>query len=380
MTPRRVCVFAQLHRPGLGDTVQRNILLSLLARAWPEASVTLVLGESLARRKPELIRHHMYADDVMICPDPRDRNPAGWARFMAELRRPGFDLCVVDPGSYDLDARHARLAKIGWRVAQPRNRPSDSDITHPVRMPPSVHRHPDLYEYTCAFADALGVPRPRAAQVIPQMPRDVEEIPELASPGPRIGVHPGGGPHWNRRWPLDRYGALCQRLVDRLGASLYLVGDDGEAAELDLLRASVRERYPTGVAHVSTQRSLNRMANLIAGLDLFVGNDSGLAHIAAAVGTPTVVIYGPSGTEHMFSRVYPRHRGVSLNYPCQSIRRPLDDVEWTHCENRCEVGYAGPAGPYPRCMVDLDLERVWTATTAQLRAYRVTGRGGVRVA
>ncbi|MDW5324857.1 glycosyltransferase family 9 protein [Plantactinospora sp. KLBMP9567] len=375
---RRTCFFAQLQLPGLGDLVQRNILLGVLRRAHPGASVTLVVGTGLAERYADLLPRHVYAEDLMRCPDPGDTTPEHWRAFLAELADRRFELCVVDPGSHTLGAGHAERARIPRRVGVARGRASDRQLSHPVRLPPPLLGVSDLYEYANAFARALGARPLRPAEVVPDLPRQPEKVPELDAPGPRIGVHPGGQPHWNRRWPLDRYAELCVRLVADLGASLYLLGADGERAELAELRDRITAAVPAAVPHVEAGGALNRTANLVAGLDLLVGNDSGLAHLAAAVGTSTVVLYGPTGTEPLWARVYPRHRGVSLHYPCQAIRHEPDQAAGRRCAHGCVVRYQGPRGPYPRCLVDLDVDRVWAATTAQLRAQQRSGGGHVR--
>jgi ADP-heptose:LPS heptosyltransferase len=376
-TVQRICVFAQLHLPGLGDLVQRNIMLALLRRAHPDATVTVVVGETLADRFADLFDGHLYATDLVACPDPGDDDERRWAAFLAELTGRRYQLCLVDPGSHTLGATHARAAGVPVRMGYPQGVSSGRDLTHPIRLPPPLLGFPDLYEYACALAARLGIGQPpRPSETLPELPRRPVEVPELAAPGPRIAVHPTGQPHWNRRWPLERYVQLCDWLIGALGASLYLLGAGDERAELTLLRDRIRQRRPAGFVHVDIDGSIDRTAALIAGVDLFVGNDSGLAHIAAAVRAPTVVIYGPTGTELLWSRIYPRHRGVSLRYSCQAIINTVEDVAGRRCEHGCAVPYEGPDGPYPKCLTDLSVDQVRNAVTAQLRAAEPLGSGG----
>jgi ADP-heptose:LPS heptosyltransferase len=365
--PARVCAFAQLHMPGLGDLLQRNIMLGLIRRAHPGARVTLVAGESLSTANAALFADHLMADEVMRCPDPGDDDEARWRAFGVELARRRFDLCVVDPGCHTLGPAHARRAGIPVRIGYPKGVAADRDITRAVRLPPPLFGFPDLYEYAQALAQALGLAGPlRAAEVVPPLPRRDEELPQLDVPGPRIAVHPGGATLWNRRWPLDRFAELCTRLAVESGAHLFLIGTGAERTELERLR----DACPPGQATLLLDASLNTTANLLAGMDLLVGNDSGPGHLAAAVGTPTTIIYGPGGTEPMFARVYPKHRGVSLRYPCQKITHELDKVDSRRCEYDCVVPYRGADGPYPRCMTDLPVDDVHSAVVAQLRAHR----------
>jgi ADP-heptose:LPS heptosyltransferase len=367
---RRVCVFAQLNGPGLGDMVQRNIMLAQARRGYPAARITLVVGRSLAARFADLLDGHLYADDVLCCPDPADPDEEHWQAFLAELTARDYQVCLIDPGSAALDAAHAAAAGIGTRIGMRLGRRSDAYITRPVRLPPPLLGFPDLYEHAAAFAAAMGSTEPlRGSDVVPPLPMRRVPVPELAAPGPRIAVHATGMALWNRRWPLASFGELGGRLTQRLGASLFLLGTAAELTELGLLRDMVREHCPEAVVHLEADSALNRTANLLAGVDLLIGNDSALLHIAAAVGTPAVVIIGPTATELLWARVYPRHRGVSLSYPCQAITHDVDQVAGRVCEHHCLVPYQGPAGPYPRCMTDLSVDQVQAAVLAQLSAY-----------
>jgi heptosyltransferase-2/glycosyl transferase protein BlmE len=100
-------------------------------------------------------------------------------------------------------------------------------------------------------------------------------------------------------------------------------------------------------------------------MDLLVGNDSSPAHIAAALRTPTVVVYGPTGTEFLWARIYPAHRGVNKRYPCQ--HRRLDPVdEAVPCAYACPCAFVSSDGPYPRCLIDISVDEVYEKVHAQL--------------
>jgi len=365
----RVCMFSRLARPGMGDLVQRNIFLGLLRRAFPGAELTWVVGAHVTRvpYQEELVHRHSYADEIVVCPDAEDTDPRRWLRFLDELPGRRFQVCVVDPSTQGLGVRDAWRAGIPTRVAMPTGAPAvDELITHPMRLGrPVVGRH-DLYDYAVALATALGVaPVPRPWQVVPRLPMRAEDAPLLAAPRPVVGLHPGGAKGWNRRWPLANFAELAVRLVDEFAATLLLLGAPDEEDETDRLRLAVRGRHPTAEVHVSLGEPLNRVANLIDGMDLLVGNDSGPAHLAAALSTPTVVLYGPSGTESMWARVYPAHRGVNKNYACQNLRHePTEAI--AQCEHGCPCFYESPDGPYPKCLTDIAVDEVWHAVLAQL--------------
>jgi ADP-heptose:LPS heptosyltransferase len=117
--------------------------------------------------------------------------------------------------------------------------------------------------------------------------------------------------------------------------------------------------------------SLNRLANRLSTADVLVGSDSAPAHIAAALGTPTVVLYGPGMTEFMWTRVYLRHDGINRHYECQTVRNlPRGPGTTTMpCRFSCHYPYATAAGPYPRCLTDIEMDKVYQAVRGQLSRH-----------
>ncbi|MFB7631306.1 glycosyltransferase family 9 protein [Streptomyces sp. NPDC056149] len=362
-----VCVLARLVEPGLGDLVQRNIALALLRRAFPTARLTMVTGSTVAGRFAEFFARHSYATDVLECPDPGDPDPDRWARFHAQLAALGARVCFVDPDSRGLGAPEARRAGIPVRLGLSGPGTAPGDLTDPLRLPPPLLGRADLFDHASALAATLGLTgglRPGA--VVPPLPRTGQPPPDLPVGVPRLAVHPGGAPHWNRRWPPDRYAELCRRAIGQHGAVCYLLGTGEERADLLALAGAITAGRPTAAVEVVTGRSLDRTANLLAEMDLLVGNDSALAHIAAAVRLPTVVLYGPTGTQFLWARIYPHHHGVSLRYPCQSATHRPDELAGRRCAHDCPIPYSSAAGRYPRCLSDIGVDQVWAVASRLL--------------
>lgn len=358
----------RLSRPGLGDLVQRNTFLHLLRRALPGAEIALVVGAAEAERFAELLGRHMLADRVIACPG-HDAPPAAVERFTREqLAAERFELCLVDPDSAGLGPSHAALAGIPERVGVPRGEPGDAHLTRLVRLSrPMLGRH-DLYDHAVGLAQALGQPRPRAGELPPDLPRSSDATPRAASAAPPlVALHAGGARHWNRRWPLARYEQLATRAIDELAAEVALIGEAGECDETDGLAEALRRRRPGAAVHSARGESIDATAGLIARADVLVGNESGPAHLAAAVGTPSVVVYGPTGTRYLWARLYRHQRAVSLDYDCQRILGVPPGTATMPCEHRCPYRYAGPGGPYPACLEAIGVDMVWDALVAQLR-------------
>jgi ADP-heptose:LPS heptosyltransferase len=105
--------------------------------------------------------------------------------------------------------------------------------------------------------------------------------------GPSVVVHASASSA-TKIWPAERYAALADRLAEELNARVHFLGNQTDETWLD----AIAGRAAHGHAYHSSLR-LPEVAALIQACDLFIGNDSGLAHIAAGVGTRMVVLWGP---------------------------------------------------------------------------------------
>jgi ADP-heptose:LPS heptosyltransferase len=112
---------------------------------------------------------------------------------------------------------------------------------------------------------------------------------------PLLVMHPGGGNNpisrdERKQWPLERFSLLAGRLARKFGAHVLLVGAEEERRLVE----SVAGLMSTPVVNLAGQMSLSELGALCDVADLYVGNDAGPTHIAAAVGCPTLAIFGPS--------------------------------------------------------------------------------------
>jgi heptosyltransferase-3 len=135
---------------------------------------------------------------------------------------------------------------------------------------------------------------PVRLSVPPDLRRQAREVLERAGldgQGRLIVLHPGsGGRH--KCWSLERYFALAEQLADASGAFiLFLSGTAEELLVRERIEGFVRAR--TCMAHVA-DADLAVVAGLLVQGGLFVGNDSGISHLAASVGTPVVALFGPT--------------------------------------------------------------------------------------
>lgn len=183
-------------------------------------------------------------------------------------------------------------------------------------------------EENMRLLEFLGVKR----DIIPPMeiflsPEEESRGAVLAGPSSgaiKIGIHAGTSifkGHANKRWPKEDFVALIKRLH---GYSFYLFGDKDEEEANTFISDSVADRERVIMIKGSPIREV---AAAIKKLDLFIANDSGLMHLAAAAGTPVVALFGPTNPD--FVRPWGvSHRVVRMDLDCSPCfyysPRPLE--------------------------------------------------------
>lgn len=103
----------------------------------------------------------------------------------------------------------------------------------------------------------------------------------------RIALHPGSGSA-RKNWPESQWADLIQRLIDETQWELLVVGGEAEGDRLQRLTAAL----PPHRLKLALHMPLPALARALQGCSLFLGHDSGISHLAAAVNLPTVVLWG----------------------------------------------------------------------------------------
>ena len=108
----------------------------------------------------------------------------------------------------------------------------------------------------------------------------------------RLALHPGSGSD-SKNWPEERWAELLQRLIDLTGFNLLLTGGEAEGERLQRLAAAL----PPARTKVAQSLPLAELARLFARCQGFVGHDSGISHLAAALGLPVLVLWGATNEQ-----------------------------------------------------------------------------------
>jgi predicted lipopolysaccharide heptosyltransferase III len=162
---------------------------------------------------------------------------------------------------------------------------------------------------------------------------------------PYVVLHPGA--KWPpKRWPIERFREVAARL-QHSGLVVVLVGDKTDER---VLRAIAAGLVPPPLVSAG-ELGLGAVGALIRQARLFLGNDSGLMHMASAVGTPMVAMFGPTLP----------HRTGPLDAPGCAIMKPIEcrPCRLYYTRDRCERGHN-------YCMDLIEVEDVWSAATSML--------------
>jgi heptosyltransferase-2 len=107
---------------------------------------------------------------------------------------------------------------------------------------------------------------------------------------PLVGIHPGATNSSAKRWFPARYSEVGERLADLVQGRVVLLGGPSERA----LTLEILESMKAAPLDLSGKTSLEELMGILGALSIFVTNDSGPMHVAAALGTPTVAVFGPT--------------------------------------------------------------------------------------
>jgi len=196
---------------------------------------------------------------------------------------------VVDftPDETLLGALLARRTRAPWRIGF---RAAGREACFTLRGP-RARRDLHVVDLNRELLAALGVARRDSLPNLPVSDREKAEAlarcSALGAASPRVVVHPGAR-YPSQRWEEAAYAAVIGRLTERLGAACLLVGGPGEEEIVARIRALTPDALPAGPL------SMRQMVALLSIADLFLGNNSGPLHIAAALGVPTLSVLGPT--------------------------------------------------------------------------------------
>lgn len=329
---------------GIGDCILMMPAFRALLETYTEARIDLLTWEAPA----QLFKENDLVDETIIYPIPLEVELSndGFAldsyrntliRLSRYLRSKQYDVVLIFHRLVSSYRRHVlqfltKQTKAEWYIGLG---DGNSGFLHIAVDNTYGMRHEA--EYYMAVAEAAGAKNcdrhlffPISDQYRVQARKFL--FGNRASCRPIIAMHPGGGKYQvARRWPAKHFAQLADKLYREFnGQFLFLGGDD---------ETSIREQIMHTMQTKAYRRSLSGKENLaftaavIEQCDLFIGNDSGLMHMAAAVNTPTIGIFGLTNPR-VWGPYTPNSQSraavVRLNLPCM----PCDSQRPQGCATR----------------------------------------------
>jgi predicted lipopolysaccharide heptosyltransferase III len=333
----------------IGDVLLTTPAIRAIREAYPSAHITMLVN----RGTEDVLRHNARLDRVVTVERGTTDRLAALRReweLVRRLRQVRYDVSV-DFFSGDR-AAFLSLAcgvplRIGFAGREGFRRwvlNRQADIQGPIHM---LERNLLLLQQTLGLEP--GDTRPEL-----QTGPDDEDYADgwlqrrgLGDAG-FVAIHPGGRA-WFKRWPAERWAALID-LLQAEGHPVILTGGPAEEADLRRIAAAAATPIPSAAG----QTSILQLAALLRRARLFIGNDSGPMHLAAAVGTPVVALFGP--TEPELWRPWGEGHVVISRH--------------AECGRGCASGDCREA---ETCMGRIPVEEVAAAARAVLAAPRASG-------
>jgi heptosyltransferase-3 len=289
MSFKRILVI-KLKQPG--DVLLSTPVIDALKEAWPDCHLTYLVP----RGAEEMVAGHPGLDELLVV-DRRGASAGQALGFALGLNRRGFDL-VLELSGGDRGALYTWLTRAQERVgfAHPGQPFWQRWACFTLLLPrPPAQMH--MVQQNLVALKALGLnpeaPRLRFFwdQAVEERLRDWLAAHDL-TPGNFAVMHPGAG--WRFKcWTPTGYARVIEALVQEWRLPVVLTGSRAPM-EQELTAAILRETRAQPLNLVG-QLSLKELGALIAQARLFFGVDSAPMHLAAAVGTPTAALFGPTG-------------------------------------------------------------------------------------
>jgi len=330
-TPQRILM---VRLSAIGDVINTIPSLRALRRAFPDAHVAWLVEDraaSVIEGDRDLDARHVFERrrwDPRRGSGPVFRSLAEIVTLVRTMRAAKYDVALDFQGNLKsgmLTWLSGARRRIGFRAADCKE---GSFVFTNERVTPShdsVHRVHRFFSLAERLARGSSPSAPQVSISNMEMADAEQRIAgACGTRRPRIAVHPGtSGFGRFKRWPTASYAHVIDMLVDRYGARVCLVTGPDDRGLAD----EVFARMSQTAVMLPRTRSLRGLAAMLKCVDLFIGADSGPAHLASAVGTPVVAVFGPKDPA-VYAPYGPKTAVVRADLPCSPCkRRKCDHAE-----------------------------------------------------
>ncbi len=320
----------------IGDAVMSTPALAAVRTAFPRAEITVVANPLVA----ELFRHHPDCDRVLVF-DKQSGHAglAGFLRFCRLLRRENFEMAILLQNAFE-------AALMAWLAGVPQRAGYRTDhrgllLTHGVAAVDRKHGMHHVAYYLHGLQQ-LGITGGDGSLRLAVTDAEQAWARATLGAGHWMAINPGASYGAAKRWLPERFAAVADGLAARYGVGIVLTGGPGEQE----IGRDIEAAMQVVPRNLIGKTAVREMMALLARCELVISNDSGPMHVAAALGTPVVAVFGP--TDHTTTS--------PAGQTCRIVRQP---VECAPCMLReCPIDH--------RCMTGITAEQVLAAAAALL--------------
>ena len=269
----------------IGDVLLATPTVRAIKAARPDVRVTMMVN----RGTEDVLSGNPDLDEIMVL----DKGSlAAQSRLIAGLRARQFDT-VIDLTDGDRSAFLTRISGAPVRIGfNDEHRWRGRYYTEVVQPVPGVRHRIDR------DLEALKPMNIQAGSQNPQLWLSPEEEKSAEQLLDELGIQRSqsmvilqpGARYWFKAWPPERFAELADRLISQYGCQVLIGGSDQDIG----LAQQIQQMAKSALIIMAGRTSIKQFAAIASKSALFVGSDSGAMHIATAVGTPVVALFGPS--------------------------------------------------------------------------------------
>lgn len=301
--PGKVSSILLIRPGGMGDMVLLWPVIQFIKAVCPAAEIDIVCEQ----RNTDVLKIAGF-DGVSMS---YDSNPFP---FLRRLLGRKYDVVIDTEQFHHFSAVFAFLSgapvRIGFKINPRRN----ALYTHLVNYSLEGYEGEQFMGLISSFLKD-GAKYELKNSIDRLMPGLVSSVGDkLAKLGAYAVVQSGASTRY-KLWSSDKYIEMLSGLIDRHELGAVLVGDGNDVSRCSEIRSGLDEARQKRCLSLAGEMDLAATAVVMKGADIFIGSDSGLAHLAVAMGVSTVILFGPSD-HRKWGVIDGRHAVVRRNLPC----------------------------------------------------------------
>lgn len=293
LRPERILVVRQQNQ--MGDMVCATPVFRALRETWPEAEIGLVT----APVNVQVVRHNPHIDRIFLFEQQLWRSPRRLLALRRELRDFGAELAfVLASVSFSVTSAALGLASGARHVVGADSEPFGLDLSRhafSLEMPSNPEITGHAIEHGLAPLRSIGISTDDLSTVVVPSPGERQEagriLDELGLQPGYWAVHPGAGKRQNL-WPAEGFAAVIRRAIAS-GHRVLMLHGPADAEAVAALRGLLAHEEGRGLV-TAPACTVGVGAALLQRSERFLCNDTGVMHIAGALGVPTVALFGPT--------------------------------------------------------------------------------------